>query len=179
MAAEGYAGRYARALLDALQGQDAEGADRELASFEAAWKESAPLRSVFLDPSIKAAKKIEILDRLNEKLEMSRPVRNFVAVILRHERMDGFEAILGEFRRLLRGERGVVKAEWTSARALGEDERQAVEARIRELTGRALQAEFHEDPTLLGGARLRIGSTIYDGSVRGRLDALREKLAAR
>ncbi len=178
MAGEVYAARYARALLDVLKGEDAERADRELGELEAAWKESAPLRSVFLDPSIKAAKKIEILDRLNERLAMSRPVRNFVAVILNHERMEGFEAILLEFRRMVRGDLGVDKAEWTSARALSEGERRAVEARIHELTGRKLEAEFLEDPSLLGGARLRIGSTIYDGSVRGRLEALREKLAA-
>lgn len=178
MAGEAYAGRYARALVDALAGQDAEAADRELGWLEQAWKESAPLRSIFLDPSIKAGKKVEILDRLNERLGMSRTARNFVAVIVNHGRMEGFEAILREFRRLLRGETGVDKAEWTSARPLDEGERREVEARIHELTGRRIEAEFREDASLLGGARLRIGSTIYDGSVRGRLEALREKLAA-
>ena len=62
---------------------------------------------------------------------------------------------------------------------LNEDERRAVEARIHELTGRRIEASFHEDPALLGGARLRIGSTIYDGSVRGRLESLKESLAGR
>ncbi len=172
-----YAARYARALLDVLESahMDAEAADRELGDFESAWGNPA-LRGVFLDPSLPAAKKVGILDKLNGQLGMSKTARNFLAVVINHERMEGFTDILGEFRRMVRGDLGIDKAEWTSARALGEDERRAVEARIHELTGRRLQATFSEDPALLGGARLRIGSTIYDGSVRGRLEALREQL---
>ncbi len=175
-----YAARYARALLDVLESNhaDAEAADRELGDFENAWDESPALRNVFFDPSINALKKVQILDKLNERLGMGKPVRNFLAVIVNHERMEGFGEILGEFRRMLRGDLGIDKAEWTSARALTDEERQAVEARIHALTGRRLEASFREDPALLGGARLRIGSTIYDGSVRGRLDALKEMLAS-
>ena len=177
--AEAYAARYARALLDVLEstGADAEAANRELGDFEAAWNESPALRNVYEDPSINAAKKIEILDKLNERLGMEKPVRNFLAVVIGHERMEGFPEILGEFRRMLRGDLGIDKVEWTSARALSQDERRAVEQRIHALTGRQLEATFREDPELLGGARLRIGSTIYDGSVRGRLEALKEQLA--
>lgn len=178
--AEAYAGRYARALLDVLESTrvDAEAADRELGDFASAWDESPALRNVFIDPSIPAAKKVEILDKLNARLHMSKPIRNFLAVIVNHERMEGFSGILEEFRRMLRGDLGIDKVEWTSARPLSEDERRAVEGRIHELTGRRLQATFREDPALLGGARLRIGSTVYDGTVRGRLLQLKEKLAA-
>ena len=177
--AEAYAARYARALLDVLESTkaDAETANRELGDFAAAWDESPALRSVYGDPSINAAKKIEILDKLNGRLGMGKPVRNFLAVIINHERMEGFPGILDEFRRMLRGDLGIDKVEWTSARALNGDERRAVEQRIHDLTGKRLEATFREDPALLGGARLRIGSTIYDGSVRGRLESLKEQLA--
>ena len=182
-AAEAYAGRYARALLDVLDvlestQTDGEAADRELSDFAAAWDESPSLRHVFVDPSIPAAKKVEILDKLNARLGMSKPVRNFLAVIVNHERMEGFPVILEEFRRMLRGDLGIDKVEWTTARPLADAERRAVEQRIHELTGKRLEATFREDPALLGGARLRIGSTVYDGTVRGRLDQLKEKLAA-
>lgn len=175
-----YAARYARALLDVLESShvDVEGASRELGDFASAWDESPALRNVFLDPSIPAAKKVEILDKLNARLGMGKPVRNFLAVIVNHERMEGFGEILNEFERLVRGDLGIDKVEWTTARVLSGEERSAVEARIHELTGKRLQATFREDPALLGGARLRIGSTVYDGSVRGRLDQLKEKLAA-
>ncbi len=176
-----YAARYARALLDVLESSHADGeqANRELGDFDDILKESPALRGVFVDPSIKAVKKTDILDKLNQRLGMSKPVRNFLTVIIRHERMEGFADILDEFRRMLRGDLAIDKVEWTSARALSEDERRQVESRIHELTGRRIEASFHEDPALLGGARLRIGSTIYDGSVRGRLESMKESLAGR
>ena len=174
-----YAVRYARALVDVLETSqaDVEAAGGELGEFEAAWRESAGLRDVFLDPSIPAAKKVAILDKLNGRLGMSKPVRNLLAVIVNHERMEGFEAILEEFRRMVRVDLGIDKVEWTSVRPLNEDERRAVEAKVAELTGKRIEATFREDKALLGGAQLRIGSTIYDGSVRGRLDGMRETLA--
>ncbi len=177
--ADAYAARYARALLDVLESTkaDVEAANRELGDFAAAWDESPALRHVYEDPSINAAKKIEILDKLNGQLGMGKQVRNFLAVIINHERMEGLPAILADFRRMLRGDLGIDKVEWTSARALNDDERRAVETKIKDLTGKQLEATFREDPALLGGARLRIGSTIYDGSLRGRLEALREQLA--
>ena len=180
MADSPYASRYARALLDVLESNqaDVEAASRELGDFADAWAESPALRSVFLDPSYTAAKKVDLLDKLNQRLAMSTPVRNFVAVIVNHERMEGFEHIVSDFHRMVRGDLGIDKVEWTSARALDEQQRQAVEAKIAELTGRRVEASFFEDAGLLGGAQLRIGSTVYDGSVRGRLDQLRHVLAA-
>ena len=114
-----YAARYARALLDVLESThaDAEAAGRELGDFASAWDENRALRNVFTDPSIPAPKKVEILDKLNSRLGMSKPVRNFLAVIVNHERMEGFSEILGEFRRMVRGDLGIDKVEWTTARA--------------------------------------------------------------
>jgi F-type H+-transporting ATPase subunit delta len=186
-----YAPRYARALLDVLDktgpgaesganhGPDVEKAQAELGDFAAAWDESPALREVFIDPSIPAAKKIEILDRLNQRLEMSKPVRNFLAVILNHERMEGFSEILHSFQAMVRGDLHVAKVEWITARPLPEDARRAVEAKIAEMTGKRVEATFRDDPAVLGGARLQIGSVVYDGTVRARLDGLKEKLAGR
>ena len=175
-----YAARYARALLEVLESghADLEAAVGELDDFSGAWTESAPLREVFLDPSIPAERKVAVIDRLQERLGFSKPVRNFLAVVVNHERMEGFEAILEEFRHMVRGDLHIAKVEWTTARPLGEEDRRALEAKLAELTGERVIASFREDPKLLGGARLRVGSVIYDGSVRGRLDGLREKLAA-
>jgi F-type H+-transporting ATPase subunit delta len=184
-----YASRYARALLDVLEkpGRAAdpgaehrmgvEKAQAELGDFAAAWDESPALRDVFVDPSITAAKKIEILDRLNQRLEMSKPVRNFLAVILNHERMEGFPEILSSFQAMVRGDLHVAKVEWITARPLSEDARRAVEVKIAEMTGKRVEATFRDDPAVLGGARLQIGSVVYDGTVRARLDGLKEKLA--
>ena len=175
-----YAARYARALLEVLEANhaDVEAAGGELGDFADAWQQSVELRNVFLDPSFPAAQKVALLDKLNGRLGMSQPVRNLLAVILNHERMDGFEEILSEFRGMVRSDLGIEKVEWTSARALNEEDRRAVESRIAELTGKRVEATFVEDAALLGGARLRMGSMVYDGSVRGRLDQLKEALVS-
>ncbi len=166
----GYAGRYARALLDVLESNkvDVEDAGRELDEFAQAWQDSAALREVFLNPSYPAKQKVSLLDKLNGRLGMSVLVRNFLAVIINHERMDGFHVIVEEFQRMVRGDLGISKVEWTSARPLSEDEQQAVREKIHSLTGKRVEATFRADAALLGGARLKIGSTVYDGSVRCR-----------
>jgi F-type H+-transporting ATPase subunit delta len=174
-----YAARYARALLDVLEGTgaDVEKASAELGDFAAAWETSGALRDVFIDPSIPAAKKVEILDKLNGRLGMSKPVRNFLAVIVNHERMEGFAEILESFHAMVRGDLNVAKVEWITARPLDAGARRAVEARIAEMTGKRVEASFREDASLLGGARMQIGSVVYDGTVRARLDGLKERLA--
>jgi F-type H+-transporting ATPase subunit delta len=202
-----YAAKYARALVDVLEGAESKngntafgdaqdkGQDRnqdvkqagrahiekaaaELADFNAAWEESPQLRTVYADPSIKVETKLALLDKLNMRLGMRKVLRNFLAVVIQHERMDGFSAIYGEFEAMVRGDLHISKVTWTSARELTAKEQQAVQARLAELTGGQVDANFTSDPALLGGARLRVGSTIYDGSVRGKLDQIRQTLVA-
>jgi len=174
-----YAGRYARALAEIVMDLklDAGAIDEELAGFAAAWDESPALREVFADPSIPGGKKIAILDKLTPKLGLSKTVRNFLAVLTNHERMEGFPEVLREYRREIRSMLGIAQVEFTTARVLPDEERQSVLERVRALAGGELDAKFYEDPSLLGGMLLRIGSTVYDGSVRGRLEQLKEKLA--
>ena len=179
--ASAFAPRYAQALIDVLSsgGADLEAALGELRDFRATWDESEALRGVFVDPSIAAERKVAILDRLNERLGMTKPVRNFLAVIANHERMNGFEEIYEEFAELVRERLGIAQVEWTTARALKDGDRRAIEERIGRMTGKRIEAAFREDAALLGGARMRIGSTVYDGSVLGKLNRMREALATR
>ncbi len=175
-----YAARYARALAEIVTGSklDVHAVDRELGDFAAAWQESSQLRGVFLDPSIAPAKKVSVLDKLAPRLELSKTVRNFLAVLINHERMEGLPEVLDEYRQAIRAQTGIAQVEFTTARPLDEQERQAVVERVGALAGSEVEARFYQDPALLGGALLRIGSTVYDGSVRGRLEQLKEKLAA-
>ncbi len=176
-----FAARYARALAeivaDPKAGVDARAIDAELAAFAAAWEESSPLRGVFLDPSVAAAKKVAILDKLAPRLELSRTSRNFLAVLSNHERMEAFPEVLEAYRAEMRARLGIAQVEFTTARPLDEQERQAVVERIGSLAGAEVEATFYQDAALLGGALLKIGSTVYDGTVRGRLEQLKEKLA--
>jgi F-type H+-transporting ATPase subunit delta len=171
---------YARALADATAQAhiDAAHVERQLADFGSAWHKSAPLREVFSDPSFSIEEKVVILDKLNARLQMGREVRNFIAVLIRHGRLHLFDEMLTEFRREMNHRLGISEVEVTTAHKLDDATRSALEAQIAGLTKGPIAATFHEDSTLMGGAIVRIGSTVYDGSIRGRLDRLEQELAA-
>jgi F-type H+-transporting ATPase subunit delta len=175
-----YASRYARAFADVIfeTRLDAKDVQRQLGDFAVAWHESHELREFFLDPSFPLEQKIEFLDKLNARLKMEQQTRNFVAVLIRNDRIVGLDDIVRELRREINQRLGISEAKVTSARKLDEQERKELEKHIAELTGGTVEAEFDEDSSLLGGAVVQVGSTVYDGSVRGRLDRLREELTA-
>jgi F-type H+-transporting ATPase subunit delta len=173
-----FASRYARAFTDVILEAHLNPADvrGQLGDFTAAWHESADLREVFLDPSFPVDQKVAILDKLNARLGMAAQVRNFIASLVQHDRMSDYDEIVREFRHELNRRLGISEVEVTTARPLGAAERRQLEAQVAGLTGTQVQAAFHEDESLLGGAIVRIGSTVYDGSVRGRLSQLRSEL---
>ena len=179
-----YTARYARALADvifdpkAAHGLKPEQALSQLNDFAGAWHESADLREVFLDPSFPITQKVAIVDKLNERLKMSQTVRNFIAVLINHNRMAAFDEIFADFRHEMNLRLNIAEVEVTSARRLDEAERKSLEAQIADLASSAISARFREDPSLVGGVVVKIGSTVYDGSVRGRLNRLREQLVA-
>lgn len=175
-----FAARYARAFADVVTDSHLAPKDvkQQLADFMAAWHESPDLREVFSDPSFPLEKQVSILDALNRTLQMAPQVRNFIAVLLQHGRIGSIEEILTEFRHEMNRRLGISEVEITSARALGEDERRELVARIGAVAPGQIEPKFVEDTTLIGGVVVRVGSTIYDGSVRGRLDRLQRELAA-
>jgi F-type H+-transporting ATPase subunit delta len=175
-----YASRYALALADVIfeAKLDAKAAQRQLADFAAAWHESRELREFFLDPSFPVEQRVALLDKLNAKLKMAQQTRNFIAVLIRNDRIAGLDDVLAELRRAINQRLGISEAKVVSARKLDEQERKDLEKQIAELTGGTVEAQFEEDSALLGGAVVQVGSTVYDGSVRGRLDRLREELTA-
>jgi len=171
---------YARALADVITAAriDPATVEGQLGDFGTAWHESAGLREVFLDPSFAIEDKVAILDKLNTRLQMAREVRNFIAVLIRHDRLHLFDEIIEEFRHEMNRRLGISEVEVVTARRLDDASRADLEAQISGLTRSRVLATFHEDPSLMGGAILRIGSTVYDGSIRGRLDRLEQELAA-
>ena len=173
------ASRYARAFADVALSLrlDAEAALAELNSLVEMLQASPDLRKVWENPAIAGEQKLRLLDALAARAALSVPVRNFVAVIIDHRRV----AQLAEIARHLRAEfnrrMGMIEAAITSARPLADAQRSQLEAHIAATTGGNVRAHYSTDPQLLGGAVVRIGSTIYDGSVRGQLHRMREKLA--
>jgi F-type H+-transporting ATPase subunit delta len=175
-----FTARYARALADVVF--DArlkpEEVQSQLNDFAAAWHESADLREVFLDPSFPAAQKVAILDKLNTRLKMSQQVRNFIAVLINHDRLEAFDEVLTDFRHEMNTRLNIAEVEVTTARKLDENERKSLEAQVAEITKSAISAKFREDASLVGGVVIRIGSSVYDDSIRGRLNRLKEQLVA-
>jgi F-type H+-transporting ATPase subunit delta len=175
-----FAARYARALADVVLEAHLNPSEiqNQLNDFAAAWHESAGLREVFLDPSFPAEQKVEILDKLNARLRMAQQARNFIAVLVNHGRIHALDEVLREFRHEMNVRLGLSEVLVTTARPLDDKERRGLEAQIVEMTKSQVSATFQEDSSLLGGVIVRVGSTVYDGSVRGRLSRLKEELAA-
>jgi F-type H+-transporting ATPase subunit delta len=175
-----FAARYARAFADVVLDTKLDSADveRQLTDFAATFAASKDLREVLLNPSIPTSKRVSILDTVNTRIGCGPKVRNFLAVLISHERLAALNEMIEEFRLEMNRRLSISDAEVVTARPLQDQERAKLEREVAELAGTRVNATFRQDKSLIGGAMVRIGSTIYDGSVRGRLERLKERLVA-
>jgi F-type H+-transporting ATPase subunit delta len=175
-----FVSRYARAFLDVVTSArlDTAALDKQLADFEATWAGSPELQTFFQNPAVAATQKVAILDKLNARLGLQKELRNLLAVLINNGRIGQVHEVAAAYRAELRERLGIREAEIVTARELSTDERTTLIAGVGELAGSRIEAQFKLDQSILGGAVVRIGSTIYDGSVRGRLERLREALVA-
>jgi len=173
-------GTYARAFADvvttAKNQLDPAGALLELHSIEALLKESDQLRRVLENPSIPGDRKRAVLDAITGRLGTTRQVRNFIAVLTDHRRLPLFSEILKQVEQELNDRQGFAEAQVSTARQLSDTEKRMLEAEITKMTGKKVRARYEQDASLLGGAVVQVGSTIYDGSVKGQLEKIREQL---
>ena len=171
---------YARAFADVVFGRNLDAGKtlleaQSLAQLVASSKE---LRQVWETPSIPAEQKRGVLDAIVAREGISRPVRNFVAVLIDHRRVQFIEPIVKQFEQELNQRLGFTEAEITSARELSEAERHGLEAQVEKLTGRKVRARYSRDAAILGGVMVKVGSTIYDGSVKGQLERMRTAISS-
>jgi F-type H+-transporting ATPase subunit delta len=171
---------YARAFADAVIALklDPVRTLHEAQSLAQLVHDSRDLREVWNTPSVPAAHKLNLLDAIIKREGFSVPVRNFVAVLIDHHRIAFFSAIVQQFEREMDERTGVVEAEVSTFRELGESERKTLESDVVKLTGKKVRARYVQDASLLGGAIIRVGSTIYDGSIRGQLQEMKAVLTA-
>ncbi len=169
-----YAVAFADVIADARL--DATAIDRQFTDFLATWDGSPELRAFFANPSIAAVQKVEILDKLNVKLGMQTVLRNLLAVLISNDRIVSVAEVAAAWRRIEQERSGVRPAEIITARELTKAERDHLAAEVTKLAGGKIDASFKLDKAILGGTVVRIGSTVYDGSVKGRLERLRETL---
>jgi F-type H+-transporting ATPase subunit delta len=176
------ASRYAKALadivLDPKSQLTGEQAVEHIRAFEQMLASSEELRNVLLSPAVPPARKRAVVQELTSRLQVSPLLRNFLYVVIDHRRIPILSEIRKAFERYLDENAGIVRAGITSALELNEQQREAVTQKLSQMVGKRVKSEFSVDPDLLGGVVARIGSTIYDGSVRGQLQSLRRKLLA-
>ena len=173
------ASRYARALVDVVLEQkiNADIARQQLNSIVNAVHESPELRRVWESPAVSAEQKRAVLDAIVEQTAVARPVRNFIAVLIDHRRIAMLDDVARQFDNKLNAQLGFAEAEISSARPLSEDGKRQLESQLERLTGKKVRAQYSSDPELLGGVVVRVGSTIYDGSVRGQLERIKQDLS--
>lgn len=170
------ASRYARALVDVVLEKKIDGALEQVNSIVEAIKENDELRKVWEAPDIPADQKRRLLDAIGAHVGLSRTIRNFFAVLIDHQRIPMVEQIARQFEVELDAALGFAEAQVTSARPLSEQERGQIESRVATMTGKKVRARYTANPEMLGGVMVQVGSTIYDGTVRGQLQKLREEL---
>ena len=172
--------RYARALAAVVSDQqlDLIAAQGQLENFANLLEESTELREVLQNPSIPEAQKLKVLDSLAPRLGLSRPIRNFIAVVTHHQRLHELRDMISAYANIADENSGIAEVEITTARPLDPGNRRLLEQQVARLAGEPrIQATYREDPSLLGGAVVKLGSTVYDGSVRGQLEQMRQRLA--
>lgn len=170
--------RYARALADVVLSMNLEPTTTvDQVNAVVALVESSPdLRRVWESPAIPSEEKRELLDSIASRMELHKAVRNFTAVLIDNHRIAALPQIAKQFEIELHQRLGMADVDVTSSRELSAEERRDIESQVELVTGKKVRAKYGIDPALIGGAVIRMGSTVYDGSVRGQLQQIKEQL---
>lgn len=178
MSSETIARRYAAALADVVMAS-AETTDvvkGELAGLSELFENNSDLQTVFGNPAITHVNKEKVLNSLIAKMGPSRTTANFLHVLLQNGRLADLGEIYDRFLAVLDERSGIVSAEITSARELPAHERTEFEKNLERITGKKVNIAYAINKDIIGGVVTRIGSTVYDGSVRTKLENLKEQL---
>ncbi len=175
------ASRYANALADVVtagaDGTGAAAALAELHAFEQALRESPELSSALTSPAVPPSRKRAVVGRIAGILKLSRTTRNFLFVLIDKRRLLALADVIQTFETVADERLGFARADVTSASGLSEPQQSLLRARLERLSGKRIRARYSVDGSLIGGVVARIGSTVYDGSVRGQLDSLGRRLS--
>ncbi|HUB80432.1 MAG TPA: ATP synthase F1 subunit delta [Bryobacteraceae bacterium] len=174
--------RYAHALADVVTAGDSPlrpaDAIAQLRSFEAALKASPALTNALTTPAVPIARKRAVVGRIGHVLELGQITRNFLYVLVDHRRITLLSQVIETLELTVEERLGFGRAEVSSAAELSHEQQTALLAKLEQVTGKRLRARYAVDDALIGGVVARIGSTVYDGSVRGRLNGLRHQMRA-
>lgn len=174
--------RYARALSDVVFGEgpaaDPDAVLAEIKAFAGLLESSRALRDVLASPAVAFPAKRRVIEKLAAQMGASKTTRNFLLVICRHGRFNLLNSIAAAFQAVIDQRRGIAPAKVTLAVEPDTGQRAQFEAAVSAITRKKSRLDYQVDPAILGGAVLRIGSSVYDGSVEGQLRRIGAKLAA-
>jgi len=171
--------QYANALADiALEQGAVEPVLKQLSAFGAAFAESPELRTFLATPEVSREAKHAVIEKLASRMGASKIIRNFLFVMVDNQRTPLMPDILEALQEVIRRREGIAEAEVSSAVNLNDAQKTQLLHTLERLTGKKIQAKYALEPELLGGAVVRIGDTVYDGSLRSRLNEMRKRLAA-
>jgi F-type H+-transporting ATPase subunit delta len=171
------ASRYAAALADvALEQKIADRAKRDLGAFVDTFYGAADLKVFLESPAVGRDAKQGVIEKLAARMDLAPAVRNFIALLVDRRRTELLRDIQQAFEAELNARLDIAEADVTSARELTAAQREQLTAALQRRTGKKIEARFRQDATLIGGTVVRVGSTVYDGSVREQLIRLRVQL---
>jgi F-type H+-transporting ATPase subunit delta len=169
--------QYANALADvALQQGATEPTLQQLSDFADAYEESPELKNFFASPAVDRQAKHAVIEKLVARLGAGKIIRNFLFLVVDHGRAHILPEILAAFQEVVRQRQGIAEAEVSTAIELTAAQKAEFASTLQKLTGKRVEAKYSLEPALLGGALVRIGDAIYDGSLRQRLNAMRARL---
>lgn len=177
MSNETVARRYASALADVvIKTGETENVRTELKTWEEMTTANSELLDAFRSPAIPHLSKEKVLESLLAKTKPSKTTANFLRILLRNSRLTDLHEINEKFASVLEERSGVVSANITSARGLSEAEKAEFQTKLEKLTGKKVNLNFDIKEEIIGGVVTRIGSTVYDGSVKTQLENLKQQL---
>jgi F-type H+-transporting ATPase subunit delta len=178
LSVQAVARRYATALADVVTARaEAREVQDELRAWAELMASNPTLLEVFRNPTVPYESKHKVLSALIARARVRPTTANFLQVLLRNHRLADLSEINRSFARELDERAGLVSAHVTTARPLPPKEQEALHARLAQMTGRKVRLQFAVNEELLGGIVTRIGSTVYDGSVRTRLQQIKQRMA--
>jgi F-type H+-transporting ATPase subunit delta len=169
--------RYAEAMVDvAISRNEVEAIDNELRVFAEAMNASRELYDVFASPIVSPTDKLGLLNALIGRLRAGQMTANLLRTMLKHYRLHYVAEVYEQFRRKMNERKGLIVAEVATAVQVGASEQARLGRTLEQMTGKQVEFKFNTDPSLIGGVVTRIGSVVYDGSVRTQLQAIKERL---
>ncbi len=169
--------RYAQALFDlAVERRSLDAVEGDLDQIAALVRESADLRRLIASPRFSAEEKAKGLSAVAARAQLGELTSKFLGLLAANRRTSALLEIIGAFKRMAAARRGLVAAQVVTAIPLSDAQTDALRSALRQALGKDAQITAQVDPAILGGIKVRVGSRLYDASLKSRLDSLKYAL---